>query len=79
MIKVVYFVSITLLIINVVFALFALINMDTFNLILFVSQAFVLFAIAVISNTAIKNDGIREELRGFRDYYFESTKEKEKK
>jgi uncharacterized integral membrane protein len=76
MIKVVYFVSITLLIINLVFAI---INFETLNLVLFISQSFVLFAIAVISNTAIKNEGIREELIGFRDYYFESTKEKEKK
>lgn len=76
MIKVVYFTSIILLIVNTVFAF---INMETFNLMLFVSQTFVLFAIAIISNTAIKNEGIREELRGFRDYYFESIKEKEKK
>jgi uncharacterized integral membrane protein len=77
MIKVVYFVSITLLIINLVFAI---INFETLNLVLFISQSFVLFAIAVISNTAIKNEAIREEtrveFRGFRDYYFDSIKEK---
>jgi hypothetical protein len=77
MIKAVYFTSIILLIVNTVSAF---VNIETFNLILFVLQTFVLFAIAVISNTAIKNEAIREEIRvefrGFRDYYFDSIKEK---
>jgi predicted transcriptional regulator len=72
MIKVVYFVSITLLIINLVFAI---INFETLNLVLFISQSFVLFAIAVISNNAIKNQGIKDEINWIYKLY-ESLKEK---
>ena len=73
MIKAVYYGSMILLIANIVLSIF---SFGTINLIVFISQAFVFFALVVISRNAIQNEGIREELRGFRDYYYESIKEK---